>query len=191
MVDGKAYAFAFDDVGAFESLVHDGDPRSASIILSPFGSGGGPGDPPISPTSWYSVVNRTSAKCVDARSSGTANGTAIQQYTCNNTFAQQFQFQPTSGGYVRINNRNNPAQVLDVSNVSTADNAPVHLWAYGGGNNQQWQAVSEGGGYYHFVSRHSGKCLDVPGASTANSVQLVQYTCNGSGAQSFRLVTQP
>lgn len=27
MVDGKAYAFAFDDVGAFESLVHDGDPR--------------------------------------------------------------------------------------------------------------------------------------------------------------------
>jgi hypothetical protein len=28
--------FAFDDVGAFESLVHDGDPRSAGIILSPF-----------------------------------------------------------------------------------------------------------------------------------------------------------
>ncbi len=38
MADGKAYAFAFDDVGAFESLVHDGDPRSAGIILSPFGA---------------------------------------------------------------------------------------------------------------------------------------------------------
>ncbi|WP_233514051.1 glycoside hydrolase family 64 protein [Micromonospora craterilacus] len=36
MRDGKAYAFAFDDVGAFESLVHDGDPRSAGLILSPF-----------------------------------------------------------------------------------------------------------------------------------------------------------
>jgi hypothetical protein len=36
MSDGKAYAFAFDDVGAFESLVHDGDPRSAGIILSRF-----------------------------------------------------------------------------------------------------------------------------------------------------------
>ena len=33
--------FAFDDVGAFESLVHDGDPRAAGIILSPFGAGGG------------------------------------------------------------------------------------------------------------------------------------------------------
>ena len=51
---------------------------------------------------------------------------------------------------------------LDVTNVSTADNAPIQLWTYGGGNNQQWQPVSEGGGYYHFVNRHSGKCLDVP-----------------------------
>ncbi len=36
MVDGKAYAFAFDDVQNQESLVHDGDPRAASIVLSPF-----------------------------------------------------------------------------------------------------------------------------------------------------------
>jgi hypothetical protein len=191
MVDGKAYAFAFDDVGAFESLVHDGDPRSASIILSPFGAGGPPPGGPISPTTWYSVVNRASNKCVDARSSGTANGTAIQQWTCNNSNAQQYQVQPTSAGFNRINNRNSPAQVLDVSGVSAADNAIVHLWTYGGGNNQQWQAVSEGGGYYRFVNRHSGKCLDVPAASTADGVQLVQYTCNGTAAQSFRLVAQP
>lgn len=37
MADGKAYAFAFDDVGGFESLLHEGDPRSASISLDPFG----------------------------------------------------------------------------------------------------------------------------------------------------------
>ena len=36
MVDGKAYAFAFDDVQNQESLVHDGDPQSAGITLSPF-----------------------------------------------------------------------------------------------------------------------------------------------------------
>jgi hypothetical protein len=191
MVDGKAYAFAFDDVGAFESLVHDGDPRSASIVLSPFGAGGPPPTGPISPSTWHTVINKTSNKCVDARASGTANGTAIQQYTCNNSFAQQYLFQLTSDGYVRINNRNNPAQVLDVNGVSAADNAVVHLWGYVGGNNQQWLPVSEGGGFYRFVSRHSGKCLDVPAASTADGVQLVQYTCNGSGAQSFRLAAQP
>ncbi|MFE9680367.1 glycoside hydrolase family 64 protein [Streptomyces sp. NPDC006285] len=36
MADGKAYGFAFDDVGAHESLVHDGDPQTAYITLDPF-----------------------------------------------------------------------------------------------------------------------------------------------------------
>ena len=36
MVDGKAYGFAFDDVGAFESLVKDPNPRSAGVVLTPF-----------------------------------------------------------------------------------------------------------------------------------------------------------
>lgn len=35
MADGKAYAFAFDDVGAHESLVHDADPRQAFLTLDP------------------------------------------------------------------------------------------------------------------------------------------------------------
>jgi hypothetical protein len=48
MVDGKAYGFAYDDVGHFESLVNDGDPRGIGIILSPFGAGGT--QPPTQPT---------------------------------------------------------------------------------------------------------------------------------------------
>ncbi|MFJ6125547.1 glycoside hydrolase family 64 protein [Streptomyces griseoviridis] len=36
MADGKAYAFAFDDVGNHESLVNDGNPQSATLTLDPF-----------------------------------------------------------------------------------------------------------------------------------------------------------
>ncbi|MEU4096303.1 glycoside hydrolase family 64 protein [Streptomyces sp. NPDC026673] len=36
MADGKAYAFAFDDVGHHESLVNDGNPQQAYITLDPF-----------------------------------------------------------------------------------------------------------------------------------------------------------
>ncbi|WP_410603772.1 RICIN domain-containing protein [Amycolatopsis sp. lyj-90] len=140
----------------------------------------------IVPDTWYTVT-AGSGKCVDARAAGSANGTVVQQYACNQTFSQQWQFQPTSGGYYRVNTRNNPAQVWDVADVSTSDGGLIHLWAYGGGNNQQWQPVEEAGGAYHFVSRNSGKCLDLPGLSTQDSVQLQQYACNGSSAQSFRL----
>ncbi|MEU6447392.1 RICIN domain-containing protein [Streptomyces sp. NPDC046979] len=139
------------------------------------------------PTGWSTVVNTSSGKCLDARAAGTVNGTVVQQYACNSTTAQQWNFTPAGDGYVRIDNRNDANQVVDVSNVSTADNAPVHLWTYGGGANQQWQPVDDGGGAYHFVNRHSGKCLDVPSASTADGVQLVQYTCNGSAAQRFQV----
>jgi Trehalose utilisation/Ricin-type beta-trefoil lectin domain len=145
-----------------------------------------PADQP-SPTAWYSIANQGNGKCVDARAAGIANGTVIQQYSCNGTQAQQFQFQPTSDGFTRVNNRNDATKVIDVTNVSSADNAGLQLWTYGGGTNQQWKAVPEGDGHFRFVSRLSSKCLTVPNASTADSTQLVQLTCNGSSAQSFRL----
>ncbi|HEX4701317.1 MAG TPA: RICIN domain-containing protein [Pseudonocardiaceae bacterium] len=142
----------------------------------------------VVPNTWYTVVNTNSGKCVDARAAATANGTAVQQFTCNGTTAQEWQFQAPSGGFFRVNNFNNVSQVWDVTNVSTADSAPIQLWSYGGGNNQQWQPMQQSNGSFTFVSRNSGKCLDTPGASTADSVQLQQFTCNGTGAQSFNLV---
>ncbi len=185
------FMWLYDDMLACSS---QGTPAQYAAAINN-GVGGGtatptPTAPPsggISSTAWYSAVNRNSGKCVDARGSGTANGTAVQQYTCNNTYAQHWQFQPTSGGYYRVNTRNATGQSWDVSGVSTADGAKVHLWSYGGGNNQQWLPQSLGGGYYRFVARHSGKCLDVPGSSTAESLQLQQYTCNNTNAQSFFL----
>ncbi|MFE2584647.1 RICIN domain-containing protein [Streptomyces sp. NPDC059378] len=137
------------------------------------------------PTGWATVVNAGSGKCVDARAAGTADGTVVQQYTCNSSQAQQWRLTATSGGYARVDGRSDATKSWDVTDVSTADSAPVQLWTYGGGNNQQWQAVAEASGAYHFVNRNSGKCLDVPSASTADSVQLQQYTCNGTAAQSF------
>ncbi|MGW4563558.1 RICIN domain-containing protein [Streptomyces sp. NPDC004561] len=145
------------------------------------------------PSGFATLVNAASGKCLDAKAAATANGTVVQQYACNATTAQQWTFTDAGNGYVHIDNRNDTSQAVDVTDVSTADNAPVQLWSYGGGANQQWQPVDDGGGAFHFVNRGSGKCLDDPGASTADSVRFVQYTCNGTAAQRFQVVpvTQP
>jgi hypothetical protein len=139
------------------------------------------------PTGYTTVVNKGSGKCVDARSAASADGTAVQQYTCNGSTAQNWQLVATDGGYYRVNSNLNAAEAWDVTGVSTADSALIQTWTYSGGNNQQWLPVAEADGAYHFVNRNSGKCLDVPSASTADSVQLAQYTCNGTAAQSFTL----
>ncbi|MGX1274372.1 ThuA domain-containing protein [Streptomyces phaeoluteigriseus] len=155
------------------------------------GAGDDPTPPdPISETTWYSLAGNANGTCVDARAAATANGTAIQQYTCNTTVAQQFQFRSTDSGYGRIAARGNPQQVIDVTGVSTADGAPLQLWSYGGGGNQQWRPVREASGSYHFIARHSGKCLTTKGGS-ADGVQLAQQPCDDSTTQSFRLIAQP
>ncbi len=40
-------------------------------------------------------------------------------------------------------------------------------------------------GRYTMVSAHSGKCVDVAAASTADGANVQQYQCNGTGAQKF------
>ena len=74
---------------------------------------------------------------------------------------------------------------------ATANQVGIQLWNYAGATNQQWMPVPLGNGLYKFVARNSGLCLDVPGASTSNGVQLQQYTCNGTGAQAWLLTQQP
>ncbi|MFG2606409.1 ThuA domain-containing protein [Streptomyces sp. NPDC048514] len=145
---------------------------------------------PLSETAWYSLRNGGNGTCVDARAAGTANGTVIQQYTCNGTTAQQYQFRSTDSGYLRITGRGDPQQVIDVADRSTAEGAGLQLWAYGGGRNQQWRAVRQDDGAYHFVARHSGKCLSA-GATAAAGIQLTQRTCDGSPVQSFIPTAQP
>jgi len=42
-------------------------------------------------------------------------------------------------------------------------------------------------GTYTITSAFSGKCVDIAAASTADSAQVQQYQCNGTGAQKFAL----
>jgi hypothetical protein len=137
---------------------------------------------------WFTVVSGNSGKCLDAAAASSANGTAVQQYACNSSAAQQWEFQPAAdAGYFVIVNNIAPQPAIDVNGPSTAAGALIHLWSNGGWSSQEWQPVQESSGAYHFVSHYSGLCLDVPSASTADGVQLQQYACNGTGAQSWSL----
>jgi hypothetical protein len=149
--------------------------------------------PTPNPSSWFMASNQNSNKCVDDANWGTSNGSALQQWACggNAPTNQQWQLQPTDSGYYKVISRYAPGLSWDVSNWGTANGSKVHLWSYGGGSNQQWMPVALGNGYYKFVARNSGKCLDVPAASTADGVQLQIWDCNGTGAQAFRMAQQP
>ncbi len=87
--------------------------------------------------------------------------------------------------YVLLNR--NSGKALDVSGVSTADGAPLHQWTRTNANNQQFQFVDAGDGYYKIKARHSGKVLDVSSWSTADGAAIHQWADHGGVNQQFRL----
>jgi beta-glucanase (GH16 family) len=149
----------------------------------------------ISPTAWYTVQNVNSSLCADQANGSMANGTPLQQWPCHSGLNQQWQFHPTDSGYYNVVPRTATNMTWDVTGGAgaTGNGVKVQLWTFGGsgGTNQQWKPESLANGRWRFRARHSGRCLDVPGASTTAGVQLQQWDCNGTGAQSFVLAPQP
>ncbi|MEZ7125697.1 RICIN domain-containing protein [Nonomuraea sp. AD125B] len=95
----------------------------------------------------------------------------------------------TTAWYVLVNR--NSGKALDVYNLSTADGGRITQWTRNNQNQQQWQFVDSGGGYYRLKSRHSGKVLDVSNQSTANGAAIVQWTDTNGANQQWRLADSP
>ncbi|HEX6685919.1 MAG TPA: RICIN domain-containing protein, partial [Candidatus Limnocylindrales bacterium] len=74
-------------------------------------------------------------------------------------------------------------KAIDVYNLATHDGAPIVQWDRNDGNQQQWQFVPVGSGYYQIVSRLSGKALQV--ASALDGAELTQQAPSTDTRQHF------
>jgi chitinase len=125
------------------------------------------------------------ATCLDVDGAGTADGTRIQQWTCNRTPAQQFRVENLATGGSRLVV---PAsgRCVDVQAAGTANGTAVHLWTCNGTSAQVFRIDELGGGDVRLVNPGSGRCLDVDAASPASGARVQIWDCNGSVAQRWR-----
>ncbi|MBO9553928.1 beta-1,3-glucanase family protein [Cellulomonas sp.] len=180
MKDGKAYAFAFDDVGNFESLVNDGSPSAAGLVIQPFtGSSGGGGDTGGGDTGGGTAGSITNANgmCLDNDAQSTANGNKIQIWDCNGTVAQKWTFKE-AGSTLRVQGK-----CLDIAGGGTGNGTKVQLYDCNGTGAQVWLPQANGS----YKNPQSGRCLDNPSASTTKGTQVQIWDCNGTGAQRWTL----
>jgi hypothetical protein len=70
---------------------------------------------------------------MDVAGGGTANGTAVQLYTCNGTGAQQFVL---SGAGDLVNPQAD--RCVDIKEWNGADGGRLQLWDCAGTANQKW-----------------------------------------------------
>ncbi|MEU1163533.1 glycoside hydrolase domain-containing protein, partial [Streptomyces sp. NPDC005921] len=114
--------------------------------------------------------------CADDASSGTADGTHVQIWGCNNTYAQDWIV--AGDGTIRA-----LGKCLDADHSGTTNGTLIQLWTCNGTGAQQWTAGANGS----LVNPQSNLCLDDPNSSTTNGTQLQLYTCNGTAAQNWKL----
>jgi Beta-1,3-glucanase/Ricin-type beta-trefoil lectin domain len=178
MADGKAYAFPFDDVGNFASIVNDGAPSSAGISLSPF-TGGGSSPPPGGGTTTGQTIAGPGGKCVDVAGDDTGgDGTAVQLWDCQ-SYAKDQHWTWSSQTLQTL------GRCLDIAGGVNANSTPLQLATCNGGGYQNWVTQPDGS----LKNPTTGRCMDSPGGATANGTRLQIYDCNTSGAQKFAIGT--
>jgi beta-glucanase (GH16 family) len=145
---------------------------------------------------YYVIRAKCSDKALDVANGSTAEGANVQQWGYGGGPNQQWSLEDAGGGYYYVRARNS-GMLLDVAWGSTADGANVaQVRQYAGSDAQKWKltAVTSAGGAplvageYTIRSAQTGKCIDVPGSSTADGAKLQQWTCNGTHAQRFRAI---
>ncbi|MFI5932902.1 ThuA domain-containing protein [Actinoplanes sp. NPDC051494] len=132
------------------------------------------GTPP--PADRTGPVVGLAGKCLDVSGAGTADGTKIQLYTCNNSAAQRWTVTP--GSTVKA-----LGKCLDVAGGATANGTKAQLWTCNGTGAQVWAAQADGS----VRNPQSGRCLDVSQNSSANGQQIHIWDCLGAANQKWAL----
>jgi hypothetical protein len=132
---------------------------------------------------YVKIINKKSNKCLDRKSEdGSIDGTRIQQYHCTGSDDQDWSFEVNPAGFHKVINRAVPKCATFVLTRAV-------LWTCGSDLSQQWkvtQVETVPEAYFTFTNRATGRCLDVPNASTQDRVFLREFQCNGTDAQKFR-----
>jgi hypothetical protein len=141
----------------------------------------------------YRIVSKNSGKCLDVYYVSKENGASVkQQYCADPTIFQNqvFTLQPLGNGYLRIVPRHSGG-CLEIAVASQYNGALLQQWGCNGSSQQSWQTsfVENAGGaeYIKLIPKHSGKCLDVLGGSTADGASVGQWDCNTTAQQKWTL----
>jgi Ricin-type beta-trefoil lectin domain-like len=141
------------------------------------------------PPSGGSFTSRRSNLCLAVPQGRTDAGAQLVQRTCGTDFGTGFLLVGTDqpGTYELVSA--GTSRCADVLNSSMDDGAPVTQWDCNGGANQTFQlrpltdTTGADTGYVQIVAAHSGKCLDVAGASADENAPVQQATCRDPVAE--------
>ncbi|MEV7021292.1 ricin-type beta-trefoil lectin domain protein [Kitasatospora sp. NPDC093558] len=120
------------------------------------------------------VATGSTPLCLDVTGGRTANGTAVETWTCNNGTGQTWTV--GTDGTVR-----SMGACLRPAGGTTALSTQIEIWACDGSDSQQWRVGANGA----LVNKASGLCIDIPWGSTTQGTRVALWTCNQGPNQTW------
>jgi hypothetical protein len=157
--------------GQFASTDPTTTPGVLNVTWQFVSSNGGGTTPPATKTG---TITGLAGKCIGAAGGATANGTAIDLYSCVGSATQQWTM--ATDGTIRTSGK-----CMDVSGSGTADGTKVQLYDCNGTGAQQWTYSAA----HDLVNPQSGKCLDLTGNTSADFTTVQIWTCTGAANQKW------
>jgi hypothetical protein len=132
----------------------------------------------------YAFRTSVAATCLDVHGDSSTDLTAIDEWTCNGTPAQQFTVLDGGSGAVQLYHPHS-GKCVDVYLDGTMEGTPIDLYDCNGTPAQAFTAAGNADGTVTFTHRASGLCLDVTGASSVKGTAIQLWDCNGTAAQKW------
>jgi hypothetical protein len=131
--------------------------------------------------------NGSTVRCINDTRNSTANGTPVDLYTCENVASETGWSYTPSGAPGLPNTINIHGLCMYASGNPIRSGAKVGLYQCNSAASEKWYLA----GFGAIVQASSGLCLNDPGSSLANNVQLTVATCNGGFNQQFVAPASP
>ena len=163
----------------------DGTPDFGAPVALGARLPGPSGETAVTPTA-YTLVNRSSGKCLDVAGGNTADGTNVAQWTCSGGANQKWRIEDQADDTSRLINVAT-GKALDVADCSTADGADLRQWSWLDNNCQRFRLVHTAtGDYVRIVNANSGKVADLADCSTADGGDVRQWRWLNNDCQQWQ-----
>ena len=170
------YQFRVRNMTAEEAHWRLDDPKGSKVLLNE-----------ITGSDTFQIVAAHSGKCFDVDGRSVENGPTGKtvQQECDGHLSQRWRLDPVGGDDYKLVNVNSN-KCADVG----ADGNGAQVWQWGcyDTTNQIWTKKKQGDGFA-LVSKRSGRCVDVLGASQDDGATVVQWDCDASDRQTWKITS--
>ena len=134
----------------------------------------------------YTVKVAHSGKCLDVPNSSLSDSVQLQQWSCNSTAAQQWDFTYVGNSLYEIKNANS-GKCVDLRSGGTANGTVIQQYACNQSNPQRFKVTGLGNGQYQIIPTMVGRVVEIAGNSTTDGAKTQIWDNVSSNSQKWTL----